>query len=85
MPVEHGLFTVAELRRGYPRLGIIVCSFHVDQATQDRARAHGADAYLTKPISPRTLNATLASLDLAESDQSWQDDPDEAETLKAMT
>ena len=85
MPVEHGLFTVAELRGRYPRLGIIVCSFHVDQATQDQAREQGADAYLTKPISPRTLNAALKDLDRPDAEEGWQDDPNDAHTFKAMT
>jgi two-component system response regulator YesN len=62
MPIEDGLDTIASLRSRFPLLTIVVCSFHVDQTTKQRALAQGADAYLGKPITPRELNATLNSL-----------------------
>jgi two-component system response regulator YesN len=62
MPVEDGLDTIASLRSKFPLLAIVVCSFHTDKTTKQRALAQGADVYLGKPITPRELNATLNSL-----------------------
>ena len=62
MPVEDGLDTIASLRSRFPLLAIVVCSFHIDEKTKQRALAQGADAYLGKPITPRELNATLSRL-----------------------
>lgn len=45
MPVEKGLNTIAGRRGRSPRLRIVVCSFHQEAATKERALAHGADAY----------------------------------------
>jgi DNA-binding NarL/FixJ family response regulator len=62
MPVEQGLRAIAGLRGRFPGLAIVVCSFHLDVTTRERALAGGADAYLAKPISPRELNAALRRL-----------------------
>lgn len=62
MPVEQGLAAITALRARFPRLAIVVCSFHLDGSTRERAMANGADAYLAKPISPRELNASIRSL-----------------------
>jgi DNA-binding NarL/FixJ family response regulator len=59
MPVEQGLRAIKGLRGRFPGLAIVVCSFHLDNATRERAMAEGADVYLGKPISPRELNAAL--------------------------
>jgi DNA-binding NarL/FixJ family response regulator len=50
LPVPEGLATIAALRERFPRLRIVVCSFHCDAATRDAARANGADGYLSKPL-----------------------------------
>jgi DNA-binding NarL/FixJ family response regulator len=55
LPIAQGLETISALRDGHPNLQIVVCSFHCDVATRDSALARGANAYLTKPISPRDL------------------------------
>jgi CheY-like chemotaxis protein len=62
MPVEQGLRAIAGLRGRFPGLAIVVCSFHLDSTTKERALAEGADVYLAKPISPRELNAALRRL-----------------------
>jgi DNA-binding NarL/FixJ family response regulator len=62
MPVEQGLQAIAALRNRFSRLAIVVCSFHLDGKTRERALAQGADVYLAKPISPRELNAAIRNL-----------------------
>ena len=62
MPIELGLRAITGLRARFPDLAIVVCSFHLDRSTRERALAEGANAYLAKPISPRELNATLRGL-----------------------
>jgi DNA-binding NarL/FixJ family response regulator len=62
MPLGQGLETVVALRKSFPNVGIVVCSFHLDPATKQQALAQGADAYLAKPIGPRDLNAVLRTL-----------------------
>ena len=62
MPVQEGLETIAALRDRFSRLRIVVCSFHRDRATKERALDQGADAYLDKPVSAVDLKAVLARL-----------------------
>lgn len=57
MPVADGLAAIAALREQFPDLRIAVCSFHDDPATHEAALSQGADAYLSKPLSPRELFA----------------------------
>lgn len=57
MPVADGLAAIAALREQFPDLRIAVCSFHDDAPTREAARSQGADAYLSKPLSPRELFA----------------------------
>jgi CheY-like chemotaxis protein len=59
MPVAVGLEAIATLRSHSPGLRIVVCSFHADPATKAQAAAHGADAYLDKPVSSLSLQAVL--------------------------
>lgn len=59
MPIALGLETISALRSRYPHLAILVCSFHLDGVTQQRALAEGADVYLAKPINPRELNTAI--------------------------
>ena len=55
MPVEEGLNTIAVLRGRSPRLTIVVCSFHHEGATKERALVQGAGAYLDKPVGADDL------------------------------
>jgi DNA-binding NarL/FixJ family response regulator len=59
MQLPNALETIAALRTEHPNLRIVVCSFLNDGQTRRFARAHGADAYLTKPISTRDLESHL--------------------------
>ncbi len=61
-PVEEGLDTIAALHSRWPRLRIVVCSFHRDEATKRRALDLGAGAYLDKPVGPAELTAVLREL-----------------------
>ncbi|MDP1804473.1 MAG: response regulator, partial [Acidimicrobiales bacterium] len=49
MPTAEGLRTVQQLRRVFPRLGIVVCSFDLSRAAIEEALLAGADACLPKP------------------------------------
>ena len=62
IPVEAGLDAISALRRRYPLLRILVCSFHRRKATKLRALELGADEYLEKPISPSDVTAALRRL-----------------------
>jgi DNA-binding NarL/FixJ family response regulator len=66
MPIQRGMETIAALRSRFSRLAIVVCSFHLDAATQARALTEGADVYLAKPISPRELNGAIRQVCLAD-------------------
>lgn len=59
MPTPEGLRTVQQLRRLFPRLGIVVCSFDLSRATIEEALLAGADSYLPKPASPFELVGAL--------------------------
>lgn len=59
MPTAEGLRTVQQLRRVFPRLGIVVCSFDLSRATIEEALLAGADACLPKPASPYELVGAL--------------------------
>jgi two-component system response regulator YesN len=57
MPIDAGLLVVAALRAARPSLVIVVCTFHADASTRERALAAGADTYLVKPVSAREIQA----------------------------
>jgi CheY-like chemotaxis protein len=59
LPVALGLEAIAALRSHSPAAKIVVCSFHRDEATKARAQAEGADVYLDKPVSSRSLQDVL--------------------------
>lgn len=59
MPTAEGLRTVQQLRRLFPRLGIVVCSFDLSRATSEEALLAGADSCLPKPASPFELVGAL--------------------------
>ena len=69
LPVEAGLDALATLRRTYPLLPVVVCSFRADIETKARAIAAGAACFLPKPVASSELRealvwaVSLASLD----------------------
>jgi two-component system NarL family response regulator len=63
MPVPAGLDAVGALRRQFPDLSIVVCSFHDDSATRAAARSQGADGYLSKPLQIDDLLTFVADPD----------------------
>ncbi|MFN2502826.1 MAG: response regulator [Acidimicrobiales bacterium] len=62
MPLSEGLVTIAALRQSHPHLGIIVCSFDLDQATVQRVLDQGADMCLAKPVGRMDVLAALGRL-----------------------
>ncbi|MGH9226397.1 MAG: response regulator [Acidimicrobiales bacterium] len=62
MPVPEGLATIAALRERHEHLGIVVCSFDLDEATVEAVLAHGADRSLAKPVSRADIQNALSSL-----------------------
>jgi DNA-binding NarL/FixJ family response regulator len=59
MPTVEGLRTVQHLRRVFPQLGIVVCSFDLSAMTVQEALLAGADVCLRKPASPYELAGAL--------------------------
>jgi CheY-like chemotaxis protein len=60
-PVDEGLETIGVLRHLSSGVRIVVCSFHADPGTKERALAQGADVYLDKPVSSFRLTSVLRS------------------------
>jgi DNA-binding NarL/FixJ family response regulator len=55
LPGAHGLDLLAELRRDFPRLPIVVLSATHDRATVGSALAAGARGFIAKTASPHAL------------------------------
>jgi CheY-like chemotaxis protein len=64
LPGVHGLELCRYVRRDtdYPSVPIVVVSALGDEETVQQVMQAGADFYLTKPINPRELVATLSAL-----------------------
>ena len=62
MPISEGMATIAALRRTYPAIGIIACSFDLDPATVQQALAQGADSCLAKPVNRNDVHVALGKL-----------------------
>jgi CheY-like chemotaxis protein len=77
LPIEAGLVAVAALRNCSPTLPIVVCSFHVDAATKQRAFDGGADSYLEKPVRGEDLRKAI---DAASTKRGRGSDPSTAVT-----
>lgn len=59
MPEAEGLRTIRELRRSFPKVGVVVCSFDIDKATEMDALAEGAHALVAKPASRHAMQTAL--------------------------
>jgi two-component system chemotaxis response regulator CheY len=65
MPVLDGMKLIKRIREsetstGAPRVRICVCTTESAQATEDQARALGADYFLRKPVARRDVDRVLA-------------------------
>lgn len=61
LPDGDGLSFCREVRR-YVRSGIVMCTGRGERALRIASLRDGADAYLTKPVDPEELEATLLSV-----------------------
>jgi two-component system, chemotaxis family, chemotaxis protein CheY len=59
MPGLNGIETLMEIRRQYPRIGVVLMSSPQDETLAERARAAGAAAFLSKPFYPSDVDAVL--------------------------
>jgi DNA-binding NtrC family response regulator len=59
MPEVDGLKLLAEIKRHWPDLGVIVMTGFGDARTADKARARGADEYITKPFNAREIEVIV--------------------------
>ncbi|MDQ2981089.1 MAG: response regulator [Actinomycetota bacterium] len=62
MPKRHGAFVLDELKERYPRLPVIVLTAEGRQTQRAVAESLRADAFITKPFSPRELLETVERL-----------------------
>jgi DNA-binding NtrC family response regulator len=60
MPAMSGLELLEAVRRDEPDIHVIVMTAHGSSDTQHRAAAHGAFAYLPKPVDTAKLKSLLA-------------------------
>jgi two-component system chemotaxis response regulator CheY len=65
MPILDGMKLIKKIREseastGAPRVRICVCTTESAQATEDQARALGADFFLRKPVARRDVDRVLA-------------------------
>jgi DNA-binding NarL/FixJ family response regulator len=55
MPIMDGLTAAAALRAAVPRAAVVIMSMHDDPATQGRAQASGAAAFVAKHVANEML------------------------------
>jgi len=55
LPGMDGLQTLAEIKRTYPQVHVIMMTGFADTEMAARAMSHGAVAYLVKPVDVREL------------------------------
>lgn len=59
MPGLNGVETLAEIKRQYPRLEVVMITSTAEEAVAERARAAGAAAFIKKPFYPADIDAVL--------------------------
>jgi CheY-like chemotaxis protein len=62
MPGLNGVETLSEIKRQYPRVGVVIMSSAQDEGVAARARAAGAAAFLKKPFYASDIDAVLHSV-----------------------
>ncbi len=62
MPGLNGVETLSEIKRQYPRMGVVIMTSNQDDAVAERARAAGAAAFLKKPFYASDIDAVLHSV-----------------------
>ena len=64
MPFGDGFQLIEQVRSDirYSQIPIVVISANTDEATPERVKALGADAFFSKPYSPAVLRQTLEQL-----------------------
>jgi CheY-like chemotaxis protein len=62
MPGLNGVETLAEIKRQFPRLQVVMITSTQDDAVAERARAAGAAAFLKKPFFPADIDTVLHSV-----------------------
>jgi DNA-binding response OmpR family regulator len=62
MPGLNGVETLAEIKRQYPRIEVVMMTSAQEDAVAERARAAGATAFLKKPFYPSDIDAVLHSI-----------------------
>jgi CheY-like chemotaxis protein len=59
MPGLNGVETLAEIKRQYPKLEVVMITSTAEEAVAERARAAGAAAFIKKPFYPADIDAVL--------------------------
>ncbi len=59
MPGLNGIETLAEIKRQYPRLEVVMITSTAEDAVAERARGAGAAAFIKKPFYPADIDAVL--------------------------
>ncbi|HEX8771279.1 MAG TPA: response regulator [Acidimicrobiales bacterium] len=62
MPVPDGLAAIVALRKRYPSLGIVACSFDLDPGTVQQVLEAGATICLAKPVNRTDIHKALSEL-----------------------
>lgn len=62
MPGLNGVETLSEIKRQYPRTGVVIMTSTQDDAVAERARVAGAAAFLRKPFYAADIDAVLNSV-----------------------
>lgn len=76
MPDMDGLAALAVIKYMRPEIPVLMLTFHTRQEHIDRARALGADGFLSKDIGPEELAKsirTAVGLEDQDSEESWYD------------
>lgn len=61
MPGMSGMQLLEEVRRTWPDVGVFMITAYGDAATEEKARALGAERFVTKPVDFAALKAELAA------------------------